>query len=77
MSEGKTNLEIQVNEKVEYKNVTLFKNPIIVLSTTILLTYDQFIKILKFFIRYKPFMLIMIMFLISNFIDGPHKEVYI
>lgn len=78
MSAKFSNIACQkVKENSEYQEVTLFRNPIIVLSTTVVLIYEQIMKLIKFLFTHKPFLMIVFIIFFSSFIDGPHIEVNI
>lgn len=72
---SKSDLEIQTKE--EYQDVTLLKNPIIVISTTILLIYEQLMKLTNYIITHKTIRFILILILLACFLNGPHKQVKI
>jgi len=77
MLDSNFNLEMQANTKDEFKEVTFFKNPLIVTSTTIILIYEQLMKLIKFFLSHTPLMIVTIISIILSLFDGPHKEVMI
>ena len=79
MSEKKNILEIQTPEeiKIEYKEVTLFKNPIIILSSSFMMLLEQITKSIKYLISHKIFLILLIVISISTLFEGPHKDVKI
>lgn len=77
MSEKKLNLEMQTPEdnKIEYKEVSLFKNPIVIISTSFMMLLEQFTKSLKFLLSHKIFLTLLILISLSTLFEGPHKDV--
>jgi len=80
MSKNKLNLEMQTIEekddaKNEYKEVSLFKNPIIILLTSLKMLIEQITKSIKFFLTNKKILIILILISLSLFFNGPHKSV--
>ena len=72
------NLEMQTpegNNKTEYKQVTLFKNPIIIISTSFIMLIEQITKSIKFLLTHKIFLTLCILFSLSSLFEGPHKSV--
>ena len=73
-----SNLEIENNtnkENEEYKEVSLFTNPISTLSTLLVILYEQFKRFGKFLISNKILLFLGVLYLGLNFVNGPHKEV--
>jgi hypothetical protein len=79
MSKKKSNMEMQINEdnqiKKEYKEVTLLKNPIIILSTSLKMLLEQITKSIKFLLTHKKILTLLIIILFSTLFDGPHIRV--
>jgi hypothetical protein len=63
--------------KDDYEEVSLFKNPITVLSTLIVIIYEQLVTFLGFLKSHKFLLLIGLAYIGLNFIEGPHSEVYL
>ncbi len=59
----------------EYKEISLFRNPIETLVTLFIILYEQFMRGIKFLMGHKFLIVMAIVYLILNFIEGPHKEV--
>jgi hypothetical protein len=72
---GKENKIVDKNNKEEYTEVGLFRNPITTLYTLVDILYEQAIRFIKFLSSNKTLMLLAIVYLVSNFINGPHLQV--
>jgi hypothetical protein len=79
MSGKKSNLEMQINQdneiKSQYKEVTLFKNPIIIFLTLSKMLIEQIINSIKFLFTHKKILTVIILILFSALFDGPHIRV--
>lgn len=78
MSENKQSLEMQnpqENQKNEYEEVTLFKNPLIIITTSIKMLLEQLTKSIKFLLTHKIFLSLIIIITLSSLFDGPHRTV--
>jgi len=73
----KSNSDLKTQSKEEYKEVTLFRNPFIVISTTIALIYEQLMKLTNCLITHKKIRFVSILILLACFVNGPHKQVKI
>ena len=71
-----SNLEMNNSESLnEYKEVTLFRNPIIIISTSLIMLLEQITKFFKFLLTHKIFLSVLVLVSISSLFDGPHKTV--
>jgi hypothetical protein len=73
----KSNSDLKTQTKEEYKEVTLFRNPFIVISTTIALIYEQLMKLTNCLLTHKKIRFVSILILLACFVNGPHKQVKI
>ena len=62
-------------KEIQYKEVSLFRNPITVILTTIVLIYDQLVKLTNYFLTHRKVMFALFAILLSSFFEGPHKQV--
>ncbi len=67
--------DMKLQNKEEYKPVSLFRNPITVISTTIVLVYEQLMKLTNYLLTHRKVMVALILIFISCFFEGPHKKV--
>jgi hypothetical protein len=66
---------IKNNEKKEYQEITLFKNPLETLTYLIKILSEQFLKFIHFLITNRIILLLAISYGVLNFFPGPSKEV--
>lgn len=59
----------------EYKEISLFRNPIETLFTLFTILYEQFIRFIRFLTGHKFLIVMALVYFILNFLEGPHKEV--
>jgi hypothetical protein len=64
-------------EKKEYKEISLFRHPIETLKILFTIINEQLVKLIKFLISHKAFLIIIILYIVFNFISGSHDEVTI
>ena len=64
-----------IKEEEEYEEISLLKNPITTLSTLLVILYEQLIKFGKFLLTNKIILILGVLYLGLNFVDGPHKQV--
>ena len=71
-------VDLKMNkEDYTYKEVSLFRNPIITLHTTLILISNQLLKLFKFLFLHKIILMLLVITIISSFFDGPHRLVII
>jgi hypothetical protein len=62
-------------DNIEYEEVSLFKNPITVLSTLFVLIFEQIVVFLEFLRRNKILIIGILTYIALNFIEGLHASV--
>jgi hypothetical protein len=59
----------------EYEDISLFKNPLITLKTLMIILSEQLMRFINLLISNKIILLIIFVYLVSNFVEGPHTQV--
>jgi hypothetical protein len=65
----------KTTDENEYKEISLFKNPIVTLQTLSVILYEQMIRFFNFVLGHKFILPIFIIFIVLNFVEGIHTEV--
>ena len=64
----------EINE-TGYKEISLLTSPITTVKTLTVILYEQFIRFVKFLYKHKLLLLLVIIYISSNFVNGPHQMV--
>lgn len=67
--------DLKTKSKEDYQEVTLFRNPITIISTILVLIYEQIMKLTNYLLTHRKVMIALILILLSSFFEGPHKQV--
>jgi hypothetical protein len=63
------------NKIEEYKEISLFRNPLETLRTILIILTEQLMRFIKFLAGHKFLIVLGVVYLGLNFVEGPHKEV--
>ena len=64
----------EINE-TGYKEISLLTSPITTVKTLTVILYEQFIRFVKFLYKHKLLLLLVIIYISSIFVNGPHQMV--
>lgn len=75
MKTNKTNSKSEEIKEIEYQPINLLTSPISTISTLFIILSEQLGKFLKFLVRNKSLIILMIAYIGLSLIQGKHSEV--